>query len=91
MQLEDEKSTSQRLQENVNQLNNKIRTLRREKEETETEAETAMKKFKTVRLQVEELEENNSDLQSQLTRLKASARKAKVSYIWLDVRYWKLF
>lgn len=80
MQLEEEKSTSQRLQENVNQLNNKIRSVRREKDEAEGEAEAAMKKMKALRSQIDELEESNADLQSQINRLKASARKAKVRY-----------
>ncbi len=78
MQLEEEKSTSQRLQDNVNQLNNKIRTLRREKDDAEGETEGVTKKLKAARAQIEELEEGNSDLQTQINRLKTSARKARV-------------
>lgn len=79
MQLEEEKGTSQRFQDNVTQLNNKIRTLRREKDEAEGETEGVMKKLKAARSQIEELEEGNSDLQTQINRLKSSARKARVS------------
>ncbi len=78
MQLEEEKSTSQRLQDSVNQLNNKIRALCREKDDAEGETEGVTKKLKAARAQIEELEEGNSDLQTQINRLKASARKARV-------------
>lgn len=80
MQLEEEKSTSQRLQDSVNQLNNKVRSLRREKDDAESETEGVMKKLKAARAQIEELEEGNSDLQTQINRLKSSARKARVSF-----------
>ena len=40
MVLEEEKANSQRLQEQVNQLNTKTRNLRQEKEDVETEVES---------------------------------------------------
>ncbi len=81
MQLEEEKASSQRFQDNVTQLNNKIRTLRREKDEAEGETEGVTKKLKAARSQIEELEEGNSDLQTQINRLKSSVRKARVSIL----------
>ena len=80
MVLEEEKANSQRLQDQVNQLNTKMRNLRREKEDIEAEAEGMRSKVRSLRSQVEEAEENASNLQTQITKLRAASRKARVSW-----------
>ena len=83
MAMEEEKSNSQRLQEQLNQLNTKMRSVRRDKEDAESEVESMRSKVRQLRSQVEEAEENASSLQAQITKLRAASRKAaaKVSEI----------
>ena len=78
MLLEEEKSSAQRLQDQVNQLNTKLRNVRREKEDAEGEAEGLQKKLRQARSQLEEAEDNYTTLQAQINKLRAAARKPKV-------------
>lgn len=75
MLLEEEKTTSQRLQDQLNTANTKMRTLRRDKEDAEGEAETLKTKLRQMRSALDEAEENSSTLEAQLTRLRTAARK----------------
>lgn len=77
-QLEEEKSNSQRLQEQLNQLSGKMRGLRREKEDAEGEAESFQKKLKQAKAQTEDAEDTNAMLQAQISKMRAAARKPKV-------------
>jgi len=79
-QLDDERSNGQRLQDQVNQLSAKIKSLRREKEDAESEAETLMKKLKQAKAMADDAEETSNMLQAQITKLRAAARK-KASYL----------
>lgn len=81
MLLEEEKSSAQRLQDQVNQLNTKIRNLRREKEDAESEVETEKKKLRQIRSQLDEAEDTNTTLQAQMNKLRAASRKAKVELV----------
>lgn len=78
-QLDEEKSNSQRLQEQVNQLSGKMRTLRREKEDAEGESEGNLKKLKQAKAAIEDGEDTISMLQAQISKLRAAARRPKVS------------
>lgn len=75
MLLEEEKGTSQRLQDQLNSANTKMRTLRRDKEDAEGEVETMKTKVRQLRSSLDEAEENSSNLEAQITRLRAAARK----------------
>lgn len=79
-QLEEEKSNSQRTQEQLNQLSGKMRSLRREKEDAEGEAESLQKKLKQSKAQTEDAEDTNAMLQAQISKMRAAARKPKVLY-----------
>lgn len=63
----------------VNSLNAKVRTLKRDKEEVEGELETGKSRLRQLRSQLEEAEENASTLQAQVTKLRSFSRK-KVCY-----------
>lgn len=76
--LDEEKSNSQRLQEQVNTINTKMRALRRDKEEVEGELERLQSKNRQLRSALDEAEESASSLQAQVSKLRAAARKAKV-------------
>ena len=75
-QLDEERSNSQRLQTQVDQLNSKMKSVRRDKEEAEGEVETMQKKLRQLRQQLEESEENNSTLQAQMSKLRSASRRA---------------
>lgn len=81
MLLEEEKSTSQRLQDQLNSTNTKMRTLRRDKEDAEGEVETMKTKVRQMRSALDEAEENSSNLEAQLTRMRAAARKKVYMHI----------
>ncbi len=79
VQMEEEKSNSQRLQDQLNSLNTKIRNLKRDKEEAETETETYQRKLRTTKSNLDDAEEQISTLQSQLAKNRAGGRsKPKV-------------
>ena len=69
--MEEEKSNAQRLQDQVNSLNGKIRNVKRDKEECESEVETLQRKLRTMKSSLEEAEQENSNLSSQLSKLRA--------------------
>lgn len=80
-QLEEEKGNSQRLQDQLNQLNGRVRSLRRDKEDAEGEAESLQKKLKQAKAAAEDAEETSSMLQAQINKLRAAARKPKVRHV----------
>lgn len=86
-QLDDERSNGQRLQDQVNQLSSKIKSLRREKEDAESEAESLMKKLKQAKAMADDAEETSNMLQAQITKLRAAARKkvCVCAYIYVCV------
>ena len=75
-QLDEERSNSQRLQAQVDQLNSKMKSVRRDKEEAEGEVETLQKKLRQLRLQLEESEDSNSALQAQMSKMRSASRRA---------------
>lgn len=80
-QVEEEKANAQRLQDQVNSLNTKVRNLRRDKEDAESEVESIQKKLRQAKSQLEEAEEESSSLKAQVSKLRSgagAARKAKV-------------
>ncbi len=79
-QLEEEKSNSQRLQEQVNQLSGKMRSLRREKEDAEGETDGTLKKLKQAKAAIEDGEDTIGMLNAQISKLRAAARKPKVCF-----------
>lgn len=78
-QLDEEKTTAQRNLDQVNQLNAKLKGLRRDKEDAEGEVETFQKKLKQAKAQIEDAEETSTMLQVQITKMRAAARRPKVS------------
>lgn len=80
-QVEEEKTNAQRLQDQVNSLNTKIRNLRRDKEETESEVETVQRKLRQAKSSLDDAEQENSTLTAQLSKVRSGAaggRKPKV-------------
>ena len=79
-QMEEEKSNAQRLQDQVNSLNTKIRNLRRDKEEAENETEGLQRKLRQAKSALEDAEEESSTLKAQISKLRggAASRKPKV-------------
>ncbi len=78
-QVDEEKGNSQRLQDQINSLNIKIRNLKRDKEEVENETETYQRKLRQAKSSLDDAEEQISTLQSQLTKSRSTARsKPKV-------------
>ena len=78
-QMDEEKSNSQRLQDQINSLNTKIRNLKRDKEEAETETETYQRKLRQTKSSLDDAEEQISSLQSQMAKNRAGGRsKPKV-------------
>ena len=75
MLLEEEKSNGQRLQEQLNSLNTKLRSVRRDKEDAETEAETLKTKLRQMRSTLDDAEESNTTMQAQMSKLRAASRK----------------
>ena len=75
-QLDEERSNSQRLQAQVDQLNSKMKSVRRDKEEVEGEVETLQKKLRQAKAQLEEAEDTNSTLQAQMSKLRSASRRA---------------
>lgn len=61
-----------------------MRSLRREKEDAEGEAENLQKKLKQTKAQVEDAEETSTMLQMQISKLRAAARRPKVMGILID-------
>lgn len=85
-QLDEERSNSQRLQTQVDQLNSKLKSVRRDKEEAEGEVETMQKKLRQLRAQLEEAEDDKSTLQAQMTKMRSAQRRStKVSIIIVHV------
>ena len=76
--IDEEKANSQRFQDQINQLSGKMRSLRRDKEDAESEAETLLKKLKQAKAQIEDAEDTNTMLQAQISKLRTAARKPKV-------------
>lgn len=62
----------------MNQLSAKMKSLRREKEDAEGEAEMLTKKVKQAKAQAEEAEDTVTMLQAQISKLRAAARKPRV-------------
>lgn len=79
MLLDEEKANGARLQDQVNTLNTKMRSLRRDKEDAEGEVETAKAKVRKLQSALDEAEENNTTLQTQIAKMRTTARKARVS------------
>ena len=79
MLLDEERSNCQRLQEQVNALNTKMRNLRRDKEDAEGEVESMRSKLRQMRSALDDAEESSSSLQAQMVKLRAASRK-KVSW-----------
>ena len=75
MLLEEEKGTSQRLQDQINSANTKMRGLRRDKEDVEGELETLKSKMRQLRSALDDAEETNSTLQAQMAKMRSAARK----------------
>lgn len=69
--MEEEKSNAQRLQDQVNSLNGKIRNVKRDKEECESEVETLQRKLRTLKSSLDEAEQENSNLSAQLSKLRS--------------------
>lgn len=81
-QLDEERSNSQRLQTQVDQLNSKVKSVRRDKEEAEGEVETMQKKLRQLRSQLEEAEDDKTSLQGQITKMRSAQRRTtKVSNV----------
>ena len=81
-QMEEEKSAAQRLQDQVNSLNTKIRNLKRDKEDSESEVEGLQRKLRQAKSSLDDAEEQISTLQTQLNKTRAGARaKPKVCLI----------
>ena len=81
-QLDEERSNSQRLQTQVDQLNSKIKSVRRDKEEAEGEVETMQKKLRQLRAQLEEAEDDKSTMQAQMAKMRSAQRRTtKVNII----------
>ena len=78
--MEEEKSNAQHLQEQVNSLNSKIRTYKREKEDNESEIEGLQHKLRQAKAALDEAEQDNSTLTAQLSKLRGSgaSRSKKV-------------
>ena len=74
-QLDEERSNSQRLQTQVDQLNSKIKSVRRDKEEAEGEVETMQKKLRQLRAQLEEAEDDKSTMQAQMAKMRSAQRR----------------
>ena len=64
------------MQDQLNQLNGKVKSLRRDKEDAESEAEGLQKKLKQAKMQIEDAEETSSMLQAQITKMRSAARRA---------------
>ena len=78
-QMDEEKGNSQRLQDQINSLNTKIRNLKRDKEEVESEVETYQRKLRQTKSSLDDAEEQISTLQTQLTKARGAGRsKSKV-------------
>ena len=69
----------------VNAMNTKMRTLKRDKEETEGELETCKSRMRQLRSQLEDAEETASSLQTQMTKLRSASRK-KVRTIPISIQ-----
>ena len=82
MQLEEERSSGQRLQDQVNSLNSKLRSVKRDKEDAENEVDTIRSKLRQAKSALDDSEEQVALLQSQLAKSRSggasSARKTKV-------------
>ncbi len=78
MLLEEEKGTSARLQDQINSLNSKMRSVRRDKEDAEGEVEAAKAKSRKIQSALDDAEETVTTLQTQLTKARTSARKTRV-------------
>ena len=59
----------------MNALNSKVRSLKRDKEETEGELETSKSRMRMLKSQLEEAEETASSLQTQITKLRTANRR----------------
>jgi chromosome segregation ATPase len=75
MLLDEEKSNCQRFQDQVNALNSKVRSLKRDKEEVEGELETSKSRMRMLKSQLEEAEETSSSLQTQIIKLRTANRR----------------
>ena len=62
----------------MNQLNGKVKSLRRDKEDAEGEAEGLQKKLKQAKMQIEDAEETSAMLQAQIAKMRSAARRPKV-------------
>ena len=87
VQLDEERSNSQRLQAQVDQLNSKMKSVRRDKEEAEGEVETLQKRLRQLRVQLEESDETNSALQTQISKMRSASRRAPKVVICAQI-YW---
>ena len=76
--MEEEKSNAQRLQDQINSLNTKIRNLKRDKEEAESESEGLQRRLRQAKSALEDAEDQISTLQSQVAKSRGAGRKPKV-------------
>ncbi len=80
--MDEEKGNAQRLQDQLNQLNGKMRSLRRDKENAENEAESYQKKLKQAKAQIEDAEDTSAMYLAQVNKLRAAARRPKVNQLY---------
>uniref|UniRef100_A0A1X7TE16 Myosin tail domain-containing protein n=1 Tax=Amphimedon queenslandica TaxID=400682 RepID=A0A1X7TE16_AMPQE len=73
-------AVSQRLQDQVNSLNAKVRNLRRDKEDAESEVESIQKKLRQAKSQLEEAVEESSFLKAHMFKLRSGGGATSLCY-----------
>ncbi len=74
-QIEEEKKTQSRLEEDISQLHNKIKSFQNQLEDAEETASSSMAKYRLVQHQLETAEGRLKEAELQLTKQRARNRR----------------
>lgn len=77
LHLEEEKSNSQRLQDQVNSMTSKMKSVKRDKEDAENEVDNLRSKLRQAKSALDDAEDQIAMLQSQLAKSRSSASGAR--------------